>query len=120
LNTSLLNIKYAKIIYEMAWLNFVSNASICQWFYAMFILNSIVSVIMVIRVVIMLMYTKPGILMGSATFFISLLFIIVPVINGAFFYALCDRALVTNSEAPVPESNRNNLILGKFQSYPSS
>ena len=105
----------------MAWLDFVSNASICQWFYVMFILNSIVSVIMVIRVVMMLMYTKPGILMGSATFFISLLFIIVPVINGAFFYALCDRSLVSNSQAPqAPESNMNNLILGKFQSYPSS
>jgi hypothetical protein len=103
----------------MAWLDFVSNVSICQWFYVMFILNSIISVIMVVRVVFMLMYTKPGILMGSATFFISLLAIVVPVINGAFLYALCDRALNTNSES-VTESKNNDLVLGKFQNYPSS
>ena len=105
----------------MAWLNFVSDVSICQWFYAMFILNSIISVVMVVRVVFMLINTKPSILMGSATFFISLIAIIVPVINGAFFYALCDRALVSKqAPAPPQPSPNNNLILGKFQSYPTN
>lgn len=103
----------------MAWLDFVSDVSICQWFYVMFILNAIISAVMIVRVFLMLMTTKPGILMGSATFFISLIAIILPVINGAFFYALCDRALVGNSES-VTESKNNDLVLGSFQHYPSS
>jgi hypothetical protein len=77
----------------MVWLNSVSNVSLCGWFYIMFIVNSVVSVIMLIRVIAMIIYTRPGLLVGSATFFLMLLALAVPVINGAFFYALCDRAL---------------------------
>lgn len=82
-----------KVIYEMQWLESVSNKSLCDWFYLMFILNSVVSVIMIVRIVVMLFKTRPGILLGSVSFIFTVIAVAVPVINGAFFYALCDRAL---------------------------
>jgi len=114
--TFFLHIKYHKIIYEMAFLESISNVTLCDWFYIMFIANSIVGVIMLIRIVIMLMYTRPGILLGSGLFFITLLAVIVPVINGAFFYALCDRALIgTPISVPQPiKSGERNLVFGTF------
>ena len=99
----------------MVWLESVSNSSLCDWFYLMFILNSIVGVIMIIRIVVMLFYTRPGILVGSAAFFITLLAVVVPVINGAFFYALCDRALPNTKPTQQPiKSGERNLVFGTF------
>jgi hypothetical protein len=82
----------------------------------MFILNSIVSVVMIIRIVIMLVYTRPGILMGSMAFILTVLAVAIPVINGAVFYALCDRALIgtiPDVVQPIP-TNERNLVFGTF------
>lgn len=83
----------------MGLLNSVSNKSVCDWFYLMFIINCVASAVMLVRLVTMIIYTKPGLLLGSLTFFIMIIAVAVPVINGAFFYALCDRAL--KPEVPV-------------------
>jgi len=91
-----------KLIYEMVWLQSVENNTICNWFYIMFIVNCVVAVIMVVRTVFLVMYTRPGLLIGSASFFITLLAVAIPIINGAFFYALCDRSI-----GAVPDPNRN-------------
>ena len=105
-----------KLIYEMVWLESVSNTSLCNWFYLMFMLNSIVGLIMIARIVIMLLYTRPGILIGSAAFIITLITVAITVINGAVFYALCDRALL-ETVIPVPQpikSSERNLVFGTF------
>jgi hypothetical protein len=60
----------------------------------MFILNSIVSAVMIVRIIVMLFKTRPGILLGSMSFILTVLALAIPVINGAVFYALCDRALL--------------------------
>ena len=83
-----------KVIYEMVSLESVSNKSLCDWFYLMFILNSIVSAVMIVRIIVMLFKTRPGILLGSMSFILTVLALAIPVINGAVFYALCDRALL--------------------------
>jgi len=76
-------------------LSSVSNASLCNWFYLMFILNCVVAAIMLVRVVYMLSASKAGLGLGSVTFILALVSITIPLVNGAFFYALCDRALGT-------------------------
>ena len=104
-----------KVIYEMVWLESVSNKSLCDWFYLMFILNSIVSVVMIVRIVIMLFNTRPGILIGSVSFFLTVLAVAIPAINGAVFYALCDRALVDKRDVAQPiKSSERNLVFGTF------
>ena len=86
----------------MVWLESVENNTICNWFYIMFIVNCVVAVIMVVRTVVLVVYTRPGLLIGSASFFITLLAVAIPIVNGAFFYALCDRSI-----GAVPDANRN-------------
>jgi hypothetical protein len=77
----------------MVWLESVSSASVCYWFYIMFVVNCVVALIMVVRIIVLIAYTRPGLLIGSASFFITLLAVVVPIINGAFFYTLCDRSI---------------------------
>ena len=100
----------------MVWLESVSNTSLCNWFYLMFILNLIVSVVMIVRIIVMLVYTRPGILMGSMAFILTVLAVTIPVINGAVFYALCDRALPADLiSVPQPiKTNERNLVFGTF------
>ena len=71
----------------------VSNKSLCDWFFVMFILNCVAGGIMLLRLINMMMNSRAGLLLGSATFILTLVAVLIPVINGAFFYALCDRAL---------------------------
>ena len=98
----------------MIWLQSVSNNSVCTWFYIMFVINCIVSAIMIIRLIFMIIYTRPGLLIGSATFFITLLAVAVPVINGAFFYVLCDRALPRTNVAELSDIAKRAEIYGTF------
>ena len=84
----------------MGALDFISNKTVCDWFYIMFIVNCIASTVMLIRLIAMIIYTKPGILLGSFTFFITIIAASVTIINGAFFYTLCNRALLSNQEYP--------------------
>jgi len=76
----------------------ISNKTVCDWFYIMFIINCVASAVMLVRLIVMIIYTKPGILLGSLTFFITIIAVAVPIINGAFFYTLCDRALSPNAK----------------------
>ena len=78
--------------------NSVSSMTICNWFYLMFILNSVVGAVMLLRLIIMIIYTRPGLLMGSVAFFVTILAVAIPIINGAFFYTMCDRALAPLEE----------------------
>jgi len=71
----------------------VSNSSLCTWFYVMFMINLIFASIMVIRLVYMLVKSKVGLVLGSVTFLLTVVSVAVPLVNGAFFYALCDRSL---------------------------
>lgn len=71
----------------------ISNKSLCDWFFVMFVLNCVASAIMLLRLVNMIMITRPGLLLGSTSFILTLVAVVIPIINGAFFYALCDRAL---------------------------
>ena len=71
----------------------VSNSSLCTWFYLMFMINLIFASIMVIRLMYLLVKSKVGLVMGSVTFLLTLVSVAVPLVNGAFFYALCDRSL---------------------------
>ena len=71
----------------------VSNKSLCNWFFIMFILNCVAAGIMFLRLISILMNSRSGLLLGSASFILTLVAVVIPVINGAFFYALCDRAL---------------------------
>lgn len=71
----------------------VSNSSLCTWFYLMFMINLIVASIMVIRLVYMLVKSKVGLGLGSVTVLLTVVSVMVPLVNGAFFYALCDRSL---------------------------
>ena len=97
----------------MAFLDFISNGTLCDWFYIMFIANSIVGVIMAVRLVFVLTRNRPGILLGSGLFFMTLLALAVPVINGAVFYALCDRALLGTEVAPQPlKSGERSVVFG--------
>jgi hypothetical protein len=84
------------------WLSSVSNASICTWFYVMFILNCIVAVVMLMRTIFLINSRKPGFGPGSLIFILTLVSLIIPVVNGAFFYALCDRSLGSESVPTVP------------------
>ena len=77
-------------------LNSVSNASLCNWFYFMFLLNCLVAVVMLFRVIHLLYVSKAGLGLGSLTFLLTVLSLIFPLVNGAFFYALCDRSLNTH------------------------
>ena len=77
----------------MEWLDMISNKSLCDWFFVMFVLNCVASAIMLLRLVNMIMITRPGLLLGSTSFILTLVAVVIPIINGAFFYALCDRAL---------------------------
>ena len=74
-------------------LNSVSNTSLCNWFYIMFILNCVVAAIMLVRVIHMLSVTKAGLGLGSITLILAIVSVTIPLVNGAFFYALCDRSL---------------------------
>jgi hypothetical protein len=71
----------------------VSNSSLCTWFYLMFMINLIFASIMVIRLMYLLVKSKVGLVLGSVTFLLTLVSVAVPLVNGAFFYALCDRSL---------------------------
>jgi hypothetical protein len=84
------------------WLSDVSNTSICTWFYVMFILNCIAAVVMLVRTVFLINSRKPGFGPGSIIFILTLISLIIPVVNGAFFYDLCDRSLVSESLPMVP------------------
>jgi hypothetical protein len=77
----------------MEWLDMISNKSLCDWFFVMFVLNCVASAIMLLRLVNIIMITRPGLLLGSTSFILTLVAVVIPIINGAFFYALCDRAL---------------------------
>jgi hypothetical protein len=81
----------------------------------MFILNCIVSVVMLIRLIVIIYTTRPGLLVGSAAFFITLLAVAIPVINGAFFYALCDRALPDTLSGTPIKTNERNIVFGVLQ-----
>jgi len=85
----------------MGMLDSVSNKSVCDWFYLMFIINCVASAVMLVRLVTMIIYTKPGLLLGSLTFFITIIAVAVPIINGAFFYTLCNRALTSDEVTPL-------------------
>ena len=74
-------------------LNSVPNTSLCNWFYYMFILNLIAAVILLIRIIYILIQAKVSLGLGSLTFIFTLASMIIPLVNGAFFYALCDRSL---------------------------
>ena len=97
----------------MDWLNTVSNKSLCDWFFVMFVLNCIVGIIMILRLVSMVISSRPGLLFGSITFILTLVAAAIPIINGAFFYALCDRALPNSSLSPI-KTNERNLVFGTF------
>jgi len=62
----------------------------------------------------MIVYTRPGLLMGSVTFFITLLAVALPVVNGAFFYALCDRALQYKNTSSASSLAKSSEIYGTF------
>jgi hypothetical protein len=62
----------------------------------------------------MIVYTRPGILMGSVTFFIALIALALPVVNGAFFYALCDRALPYNNASSSNTTAKTAEVYGTF------
>ena len=78
-------------------LSSVPNTSLCTWFYVMFLVNCFVGLIMLIRVIHMLSTVKAGFGLGSLAFILTLISITISVVNGAFFYALCDRSLNKNS-----------------------
>jgi hypothetical protein len=69
---------------------------------------------MIIRLISMILYVRPGLLIGSVTFFVTLLAVAVPVINGAFFYALCDRALPRTNVAELSDIAKRAEIYGTF------
>lgn len=48
---------------------------------------------MLFRVIHLLSIAKAGLGLGSLTFLLTLVSMAIPVVNGAFFYALCDRTL---------------------------
>lgn len=75
----------------------VSNSSLCTWFYLMFMINLIFASIMVIRLVYILVKSKVGVVVGSVAFLLTAVTVIVQLVNGAFFYALCDRSLNSSS-----------------------
>jgi hypothetical protein len=52
--------------------------------------------------------------MGSVTFFITLLAVALPVVNGAFFYALCDRALPYKNTSSASSLAKSSEIYGTF------
>lgn len=97
----------------MVFLESISNVTLCDWFYLMFIANGVVGILMLIRIVYILFKSRPGVLLGSGLFFITLLAFVVPVINGAFFYAMCDRALLDVPAVKQPiKSNDRKLVFG--------
>ena len=76
------------------WASDISNTSICTWFFAMFVLNCIVAIIMLVRTVNLIVSMRPGVGPGSLIFILTVISLIIPLINGAFFYAICDRSLL--------------------------
>jgi hypothetical protein len=101
----------------MAWLQMISNKSLCDWFFIMFILNCVAGLIMLLRLVYVIMITRPGILFGSLTFILTIVAVAIPIVNGAFFYALCDRTLLAPVDDPkiTPiRTNERNLVFGTF------
>ena len=64
-----------------------------------------VAVIMLVRTVFLINSSKPGLGPGSIIFILTLVSLIIPVVNGAFFYALCDRSLGSESVPMVPTTD---------------
>ena len=56
---------------------------------------------MLARTVYLLNSIKPGIGPGSFIFILTLVSLIIPIVNGAFFYALCDRSLLDTDSVPM-------------------
>jgi hypothetical protein len=78
----------------------LTNTSICQTLYGLFVYNAVTTALALIGLVTFLvaMPTSAGVLTKVSTAVISLIVIAVPFLNALFTYMLCDRALLSEAK----------------------
>ena len=83
---------------EAEWMEKISSKSICTWYYAFFIINFIIAGFALIGLIL-------GLFMSSGPFWMKFLNTVtgmvglsIAVVNGLFFYLMCDRALLVEKK----------------------
>jgi hypothetical protein len=78
---------------EPDFLKVFSNATVCTWFYILFVINAVVAFVAIISAIYLSLVLKVNVAYKLAYFVGYSLAIAVPLINATFYYILCERAL---------------------------
>ena len=83
---------------EANWMKKISSEGMCTYYYALFIINAISSVIGIFGMFLMFRNMPAGsnMLMNIVTVLLMLLAIALPIFNSLFLFMLCNRALLTH------------------------
>ena len=83
---------------EAEWMEKISSKSVCTWYYAFFIINFIIAGFAFVGLIL-------GLVMSNGPFWMKFLNTItgtvglsIAVVNGLFFYLMCDRALLSEKK----------------------
>ena len=73
----------------------VSNLTICEWYYYLFLFNAgIFSLLIVSFLVLLFVDSKTFIKMVGGNFVVMILTTLISLTSGLFFYLMCDRTLL--------------------------
>ena len=76
---------------EPEWMQQISSATICSWFYTFYMVYAVILVIVVLAVLYALFSMKKN--LTASNLFFAFIQALVVATNMLFFYIMCDRAL---------------------------
>jgi hypothetical protein len=79
---------------EPQWTRQISNSTVCDWYYILFLLNAFVAVVAVLGTLMVVFGMKLQKGLAFAFGFQGLLTIAIATISSLFMYLVCDRSLL--------------------------
>lgn len=80
---------------EPEWMQGIDSSSVCTWFYAFFIINSILAALAILSIGA-IAFGVSGVPKGmiAPSIVTTVLSAGIAIVNSLFFYIICDRALI--------------------------
>jgi hypothetical protein len=83
---------------EAEWMQKISSQSVCTWYYAFFIINFIIAGFAFIGLILGLVMSTGPFWMKFLNTITGMIGLSIAVVNGLFFYLICDRALLAEKK----------------------
>ncbi len=72
----------------------ISNSTICDWYFYLYLINAGVFIIFFLSVVVSLIFSPKFRNMFGLTFTLQVITMAIALVSSLFFYLMCDRALL--------------------------